>query len=339
MLSSNNAKIGLIGAAIVGVTVLHYLTLSELSYEHTFLRLLYYVPLVFAGLWYGLRGTMAVCAAVIALYTPYMFIQWHGFSTQDFDRLMEGVLFTAVAVLLGILMDREKRHVKALMEAESLAAVGRAVSEIAHDMKSPLMAIGGFVNQVARHMSPDNPDRKKLDIAIKEAARLEDMVREMLEFSKPVKLVPSSVNINNMVRELLQTLSPTAAQAKISLVHNATEDLPLLNADREKIRRVLLNLITNAIQASPENEIVTISTQSNNDGILIKVTDHGAGIEEDHKESVFHPFFTTKKSGTGLGLGVAKKITEAHGGRIYFYPNNQEPGVTFVVELPLRSMD
>lgn len=337
MLNSNNAKIALIGAAVVGVTGLHYLTLSELRYDHTFFRLLYYVPLVFAGLWYGLRGTMAVCAAVIALYTPYMLVQWHGFSVEDFDKLMEGVLFTAIAILLGILMDREKRHVTALMEAESLAAVGRAVSEIAHDMKSPLMAIGGFVNQVARHIAPDNPDRKKLDIAIKEAARLEGMVREMLEFSKSVKLVTSSIDVNSLVGELLETLSPTAAEAKIKLVHQRKEGLPLLIGDREKLKRVLLNLITNAIQASPDNEAVIVCTETNKDGILIKVIDHGAGIEEDHKESVFHPFFTTKKSGTGLGLGVAKKITEAHWGRLYFYPNAQEPGVTFVVELPLRS--
>jgi signal transduction histidine kinase len=73
--------------------------------------------------------------------------------------------------------------------------------------------------------------------------------------------------------------------------------------------------------------------------VVIKVTDHGPGIEEDHKESVFHPFFTTKKNGTGLGLGVAKKITEAHGGKIYFRANQNQPGITFVVELPIKSSE
>ncbi len=337
MFTTSNSRISFIGLTIVGITVLHYLTLAEMRYEHTFLRLLYYIPLVFAGLWYGIRGTLAVCGTVIALYTPYMLIQWHGFSTEDFDRLMEGVLFVGIAILLGILMDREKRHTKALMEAQNLAAVGRAVNEIAHDMKSPLMAIGGFVNQVARQIPSEDPRRKKLDIVLKETSRLEEMVKEMLEFSRSVRLKKSSVDINELVTDLAKLLSSNGAQAEIQLVLELAPELPKIMVDRDKIRRVLTNIITNAIQASPEGQKVRILTEPSDDGISIKVVDYGAGIKDDHKESVFHPFFTTKKSGTGLGLGVAKKITEAHGGRIYFYPNQGEPGVTFVVELPANS--
>ena len=335
MLATNNTRISFIGLTIVGVTVLHYLTLAEMRYEHTFLRLLYYVPLVFAGLWYGIRGSLAVCGTVIALYTPYMLIQWHGFSTEDFDRLMEGVLFVGIAILLGILMDREKRHTEALMESRNLAAVGRAVNEIAHDMKSPLMAIGGFMRQVARQIPSDDPNRKKLNIAIRETARLEDMVKGMLEFSRSVRLSKSPVDINELVMDLAKLLSRNGAQSNVQLVPEIDPDLPMIMGDRDKIQRVLMNIITNAIQASPEGQKVRILTEASADGIAIKVVDYGAGIKDDHKESVFHPFFTTKKSGTGLGLGVAKKITEAHGGRIYFYPNQGQPGVTFVVELPV----
>ena len=160
MLATNNTKITFIGLMIAGITVLHYVALAEMQYEHAFLRLLYYVPLIFAGVWYGLRGSLVVCGTVIALFTPHVLIHWHGFSAEDFDLLMEGVLFVGIAILLGIFMDREKRHMKALMESRNLAAVGRAVNEIAHDMKSPLMAIGGFVNQVARKMPPEDPGRK-----------------------------------------------------------------------------------------------------------------------------------------------------------------------------------
>lgn len=334
MFTSRNAKISFIRFTIVGITILHYLTVAEMRHEHTFLRLLYYVPLVFGGLWYGIRGSLAVCSIVVVLYTPHMLIQWHGFSTEDFDRLMEGVLFVGIAVMFGILMDREKRHTEKLMMAQNHAAVGRAVNEIAHDMKSPLMAIGGFVSQVARQIPQEDPRRKKLDIVLKETSRLEQMVTEMLEFSRSVRLSKSPVDINELVMELTKLLSPNDAQFKVQLVPMIAPDLPTIMGDRDKIQRILTNLITNAIQASPEGEKVEISTERSGNGISIKIKDYGAGIKEDHKESVFHPFFTTKKSGTGLGLGVAKKITEAHGGKIYFYANENEPGVTFVVELP-----
>jgi len=332
--SANNSRIALIASTIVGVTLLHYLTLTEMRYEHTFLRLLYYVPLVLASLWYGLRGSLAVCGTATALYSPYMLIQWHGLSTEDFDKLMEGILFVGIAILLGILIEREKRHVRALMEAESLAAVGRAVAEIAPDMKSPLMSIGGFVHQVARQIPSDDPNRKKLDIAIRETARLEDMLKGMLEFSRPVKLMTSEVDVNKLITDLLDVLGSKAKERGIAMIPELSTDLPKVEADPDKIHRVLQNIIANAVQASPEGETIKIATAANGNTITIEVKDHGAGIIQQHKESVFHPFFTTKKSGTGLGLGVAKKITEAHGGKIYFNSNQNEPGVTFVVELP-----
>ena len=335
MLATNNTKITFIGLMIVCITVLHYVALAEMQYEHAFLRLLYYVPLIFAGLWYGLKGSLVVCVTVIVLFTPHVFIQWHGFSAEDFDLLMEGVLFVGIAILLGILMDREKRHMKALMESRNLAAVGRAVNEIAHDMKSPLMAIGGFVNQVARKMPPEDPRRKKLDIVIKETSRLEEMVNEMLEFSRSVQLNKSPVDINELVMDMAKLLSHSGSQSNVQLVTEISPDLPTIMGDRDKIQRILTNIITNAIQASPEGQKVRIITESRADGIAIKVVDYGAGIKADQQESVFYPFFTTKKGGTGLGLGVAKKITEAHGGKIYFYPNQGHPGVTFVVELPV----
>lgn len=118
------------------------------------------------------------------------------------------------------------------------------------------------------------------------------------------------------------------------MIPELSTDLPKVEADPDKIHRVLQNIIANAVQASPEGETIKIATAANGNTITIEVKDHGAGIIQQHKESAFHPFFTTKKSGTGLGLGVAKKITEAHGGKIYFNSNQNEPGVTFVVELP-----
>lgn len=104
--------------------------------------------------------------------------------------------------------------------------------------------------------------------------------------------------------------------------------------DGPRVKQVLLNLITNAIQASPAGERVFIKTLLESHRVVLKVIDHGCGITEEHNESVFHPFFSTKKTGAGLGLGIAKKIVEAHGGEVVFSPN-LEKGVTFNVCFPL----
>lgn len=103
--------------------------------------------------------------------------------------------------------------------------------------------------------------------------------------------------------------------------------------ETSRVKQVLLNLITNAIQASPDGEGVLVTTHIVNSGVSLTVSDRGCGISEENSESVFHPFFTTKKRGTGLGLGIVKNIVEAHGGEVFFCPN-PEKGVTFSVVFP-----
>ncbi len=97
---------------------------------------------------------------VTILYTPYVLKQWQGLSVEDFDRLLEGVLYIGIAFILGFLVDKERKKHNALIQVENLAAVGKAASEIAHDIKSPLLAIGGFANQVSGGLDPDDPNQK-----------------------------------------------------------------------------------------------------------------------------------------------------------------------------------
>ena len=337
MFRKNSFKITLLVLLVAGISLLHYLTFAEMRYEHTFYRLLFYVPLILSAFWYGLKGSLIVCMSVLIIYTPYMIIQWHGLSPDDFDKLIEGVLFVAIALLLGVLMDREKRQTRALLEAESMAAVGRAVSEVAHDMKTPLMAIGGFASQVTRQLPEKHPQRRKLDIVVKETARLEEMVKSMLEFSRSVDIERSETDLSALVRDSMEVLRNAASEAGVELVAELSSSLGPVQVDQKKIQRVLQNVITNAVQASPQGERVKVTTSGDQDSVLIEITDHGPGIGEDQKESVFHPFFTTKKSGTGLGLGIAKKIVETHGGKIFFRANQNLPGVTFTIMLPFKT--
>ena len=293
------------------------------------------MPLILGSLWFGMKGAVYICVSVSVLFLPHAIIQWERFSFDDFHRLSEGVLYIVIALILGTLVERERKKQRTLVRVRSLAAVGKAVSEIAHDMKTPLMAIGGFAKQVSKKLEPDNPDRKKLELVIKETAHLESMVREMLDFGKPVELQFTEIDFNELVSDSVKVAQPMAEENGVTLETGLAPSLPSVVLDAPRARQILLNLITNAIQASHAGDRVRVSTGLNSIGIVLEVADHGEGIAKEYRESIFHPFFSTKKEGAGLGLGIVKKIVETHGGDVSFRVN-QEKGVTFTVQLPLR---
>lgn len=335
MLTYDRLKILLILGLLVIISLMHYITdPHELGY-HAVHRRLYYLPLVLASFWFGIKGAAAVSLSAIIFYSPYAIYHWQG-TFHDFDVLIEGGLYVFIALTLGYLSERQKKEHLARIEAERLAAIGNVVSEIAHDMKSPLMAIGGFANQVSRNLPGDSASNKKLQVITEEAGRLEKMVKEMLDFGKSLELEYSRVNLNGLAEEILEVSKPIAEKESVSLKTNLDDSLPDLNLDESKMRQVLTNLIVNAIQASAPGEEVSVKTSHSKFEEFIEITDCGCGISEEDRDKVFQPFFSTKKEGTGLGLANVKRIVEAHGGRISFF-SVKDKGTTFVVALPIRS--
>jgi signal transduction histidine kinase len=328
-----NSKIAIIVVFVVGILFLHYSTIHEKVFTHAVYRMLFYLPLVLGSFWFGLRGAVYVSAAVIIFYLPFGFDRWRGFF-HDFNILLEGGLYVFIALILGYLSEMEKREQAARLEAERLAAIGRAVSEIAHDMKSPLMAIGGFVNQVSRKLPPGEPDKKKLSLVVRETSRLESMVKEMLEFGRPIQLQKTMENLNDLAKECVDLNRSIAEGRDVEIKTEFDPQLPLQPLDGNRIKQVMMNLITNAIQASSPGQTIWVRTRNEKNNAVIDISDYGCGIKEEEREKVFEPFFSTKKEGTGLGLAIVKKIVEAHGGTITFHPN-REQGVTFSVRLPL----
>lgn len=126
-----------------------------------------------------------------------------------------------------------------------------------------------------------------------------------------------------------------AKESGVELETDLARSLPSVVLDAPRVKQILSNLITNAIQASHTGDRVRVCTRLNSLGVVLEVADHGEGIAKEYHESIFHPFFSTKREGTGLGLGIVKKIVETHGGEVSFRIN-QEKGVTFTVRLPLR---
>ena len=326
-------KIAIIALMISGIVYLHYFTFPEMTYYHMLYRILFYLPLVLGCFWFGMKGAIYIFAGVSTFYLPYVIIHWKGLSLEDFDRLLEGVLYISIAFILGFLIEKERKKHMALLQAERLAAIGQALLEVAHDMKTPLVAIGGFTNQVYNKLKPDDPDRKKLDIVIQETGRLESLVKGMLDFGRPIQLQIRKTNLNELILESIEVAQPMTRKTGVELKADLNPCLPSLLLDTCRVKQVLLNLMTNAVQASPAGDQVLVKTRPVKKGVLLDIIDHGYGITGKNRESVFHPFVSTKKGGTGLGLAIVKKIVEAHGGEVSFRGNGQK-GVTFTVRFP-----
>jgi signal transduction histidine kinase len=229
-----------------------------------------------------------------------------------------------------------------MVKAERLAAVGTLASSLAHEVRNPLNSISLQLvllsRRVARSGQPPDPELASLvETARHEIDRLDTLVGEFLSLSSIDRVRLKEQSLQEIVHEVLGLLVPVASQKGLSLAEGLSEPLPLILLDREKIKQVLINLVRNAIEATPEGGSVTISSRLSGDTVVVEVTDTGVGIESGL--DVFDFFITTKRGGTGLGLPIARRIVEAHGGRLTF---ESEPGlgttflVTFKVTEPGR---
>jgi signal transduction histidine kinase len=319
---------------VATITFFHYSTELEVHRYHIFYQGLYFVPILLSGLWFGLRGGLAASLSVTVLYLPFTILHWAAFTAEDINSLLEMVLYNLVAVVLGILRDREKREQLRLREAESLAAIGKAVSFLAHDMKTPLIAIGGFRRSIKRSHKFDQKGNEKLEIIIQEAQRLENMVREMLDFSRPLELHASAHDLRPVIKESIEVVRDLAEEKKVELRIQSAQGLPPWSFEAMRMKQVLINLLNNAVEASPEGGIVSVATFQKGKSLFLEVSDQGSGIPSHKKSDVFLPFFSTKKGGTGLGLTIVKKIVEAHRGRVEIL-DNPKKGTIFRIVLPL----
>jgi signal transduction histidine kinase len=219
-------------------------------------------------------------------------------------------------------------------EGRSRALEGVA-ARLAHEVKNPLAAIKGL----SAHMAGQATDPKmaeRLAIVAAEADRLRGIVDGFLSFSRGLdELTVEKTRPYEIARELSLLLETRAADAQLALEVTGTVDVQV-NADVRKLRQVLLNLVLNAMQASPPGETVTmhVAEKCGADGFLrIQVRDHGAGMSPEVLERIQKPYFTTREGGTGLGVAVARGLVEQHGGRIA-YESAPGKGTTVSIDLP-----
>jgi two-component system, NtrC family, sensor histidine kinase HydH len=240
-------------------------------------------------------------------------------------------LTTQVELKTEELLESQER----LLRSERFAAVGEAAAYVSHEIKNPLMVIGGLANQVERRLSEYPAFQEKLRIIQTEVKRLESFLGELRDFLRPVQPCKRDVDVNQVIRDVEALMGDALQEKGIRLEDRLDQDLPPVEADPNQIKQVLLNLFKNAAEATEEQGKIFISSGSQDGQVWFAVQDTGKGMSEEVLEKIFHPFFTTKDKGTGLGLAVIHKIITDHHGTISV-DSTAGQGSTFMVRLPQK---
>lgn len=200
-----------------------------------------------------------------------------------------------------------------LQQSEKLASIGELSTYIAHEIRNPLFAIGGFANALLRDAT-DEKNREKLEIIVKESMRLDGILKNILTFARPSEPALGQSDINEVARQTMNIMGLACENQGIEAVLDLAPDLPLAKAAPELIQQCLINLVKNAVEAMPEGGRLTVRTSFSGAHVLLEVEDTGVGIPADIRDKVFSPFFSTKGKGSGLGLAMIRKTLDDMGG-------------------------
>ena len=275
-----------------------------------------------------------------------------GLSTASMDRVwrrdrLAAVLMAAAVLGLGALgmatiffiQNRHLAQVKGLeaemARGERLATVGNLAAAVAHEIRNPLSAISMGLQRLRAEFEPAEREeyRRMVDLVQGEVRRLNAIVEEFLSLARPIELRPEPVPVAALLDEIRRLVEPQAGRAGIVVEQTGPDSLPDLRADRDRIKQVLLNLVLNAIEAMPSGGKLTLGAAASGPALTLTVTDTGSGIPPDLLPRVFEPYVTSKTRGLGLGLAIARRIVEAHGGRIEA-ESGAGQGARFRVTLP-----
>jgi signal transduction histidine kinase len=226
-----------------------------------------------------------------------------------------------------------------LIAAEKLASVGKLAASVAHEIRNPLTAIKMWLFSIREAAEGNAELERKLRIVSEEISRLEGIVRDLLEFSRPPALHTQPHCVHEMIDHTLVLLSPRLVERGIHVQHPVSKELPPVIADAAQFRQVLLNLFENAVDAMPGGGEIRITTTVENDAngqrmAVVRICDSGHGMPQDVQRRVFEPFFTTKESGTGLGLCIAAQVMARHGGALVL-ESSTDKGTSFAVWMPI----
>lgn len=226
---------------------------------------------------------------------------------------------------------REKRRMEEQMQrADRLKAIGELAAGMAHEIRNPLASIQAF-SQIAEESMPNHdPNREYMGIIVKEVERMNDLVEQLLLFGKPSVQSEAVVEVSGLMKKSLKLVEHDIRKKELQVVQLL---VPIyLEADGNLIQQIILNLLLNAVQAAPSGGRVVLESFAVGEGLVMTVFNTGSPIDDEQKEWIFNPFYSSKEKGTGLGLAVTQNIVNLYNGTIFF--ENVKDGVKFHVKFP-----
>ena len=300
----------------------------------------FYLLTALHSFYYGYRSGLVVAVVCAAIY---LLAGLRVSPIEPIDFLLRTSFLFLIALPIGLLStilrnDKEKieslnrdlaesletmEHLQGkLMEVEKLSALGRLTADVAHEIRNPLTAVGGFAKRLEKRLPEKTTEKEYARIIVNEVARLERILRDTLTFSREAKYHFQYADMNHLLSRTETKFGEFCQEKHLLLEVRPAPGLPPCIVDEDQIRQALDNLVTNAIDAMTDGGTLTLATrivcENGTHYVAIDVSDTGAGISHDLLKRIFDPFYSTKKigQGTGLGLSICKKIMEEHRGSI-----------------------
>ena len=345
---------GVVALLIAAISGAHFATSTHHHGLHALYEYAYYLPILIAAYWFGAPGGLVSAFFCALLYVPHIRVTWADNPAYAASQYGELLAFHLIGGIVGWLVGRLRRstdlaHQAAhdiavknqelveshqhLTRAERLSSLGTLAAGLAHEVRTPIAAIKGALDILASRAQPGTPEAEFTSVATKELSRLGTLLEEFLTYARPRPPARTTVRVGEVAQQVEALLGPEAHAREVRIVLDVAP-VPEITADPGQLTQVLLNLVLNAIQASPRGGAVEMRVAQQGGDLEIEVTDQGPGLPDEDATRVFEPFFTTKAKGTGLGLPIAQRIVSAHDGTIELLPAT--PGGTrAVVRLPL----
>ncbi len=343
---------------IAVVSALHYLTPPAHFALHAIFQRSYYVPVILAAYWFGVRGGLTAAALSAVAYAPHIESAWAENPPYTVSQYAEIVVFFALGAAVGIIATHERQltnryrgsaesleranrelreSTEQLRRAERLSALGEIAAGLAHEIRNPLAGVKGALEIVSGRAAPGTPEAEFSSIATRELRRLEGLVQEFLDYARPRPPRLRLGAVSAIVSRVASLLGPQAERSGVVLATEGSDAPRQLSMDPEQIEQVLVNVVLNAVQASPRGGRVSVRYGGTGEWYRIEVSDEGGGIPANARARIFEPFFTTKERGTGLGLPISQRIVAAHGGEIRI-ASEEGKGTVVEIVLPVGAM-
>jgi signal transduction histidine kinase len=365
-MSLNTRILGVvIGIAVIAT--LHYTAGHDAGAHHLYRRL-FYLPILAAAYSFGFRGGLGAAFGTVAVYVPHAFglFDIHPDPASFVDKVAEMILYVGIGGMVGWFVDRERAvavRLRGLLQerdltiderdgaldalreaqnrlaaAEQDAAMGHLTAGLAHEIRNPLASIRGSA-EILRDAAEEDSLRRMGDLLVQETERLDGVLTRFLRFAGREPRREEPTVLSGLVDEVLELVTAEAQSRGVELHHLTCSVTPTVLLDAGQVRQVILNLVLNAMQAQPGGGTIRVVSGIAEDSpcpLFVRVEDSGSGVAPTDRAEVFHPYFSNRPGGTGLGLAVSRKVASEHGGTLTV-AESPLGGASFELRLPFPS--